>query len=266
MTMHYVEEIKANAVRRPATGLDEECKDWKLRAHDIKNIVASLSMIAEELEQSPQIRSQELGRRVSRCNEKILSLCTGKPTLSNVVGRDTETRTIHEILNDVVELADSVATRKTKLSLRGAAPVTCVGTTKPVFRILSNLVTNAVLAVNHNGGGTVTLFSSIEGEDLVIYVADNGPGMFSSGVASSKKEQAVESKLPEGRGIGLMIAEVLSYQLGGKLSLVSTGNRNTTLRFTVPIAALDQTDRSASKRQIPNAMSLFDIKDTRLCD
>lgn len=235
-------------------GSPDDHSDWRLRAHDVKNIIASLMLVGEELEASDDDRTSLLGRRIAQCNKRILELCDVRPKQSASAESQPESRTVINILRDVLDLAGCIADDGTRLSVRGDADVWCNGTGKAFFRIFANLVTNAVLAVNKNGGGTIRIFCGVSCGQLTVHVTDNGPGMFNG--QSSQATVQSQLKPPEGRGLGLMIAEVLSHQLGGKLSLVSSGRSGTTLRFVIPVEKLEREGRLEIEKHVPPALSV----------
>jgi signal transduction histidine kinase len=105
-----------------------------------------------------------------------------------------------------------------------------------LFRILANLVRNARNALEASGrDGAVTVSSRVEGADLHIDVADDGPGL---------PEKALENlyqafrggATPRGSGLGLAIAQELAAMQGGAVTLLNTGPDGATFRVTVPAA------------------------------
>ena len=92
----------------------------------------------------------------------------------------------------------------------------------PLGIIVNELVTNALKYAFQGGdSGTVTILLERTGPSAVLEIRDDGRG------------------LPEGfrvedsRGFGITLVRMLSEQLGGELSLESSGGTRAALRFTI---------------------------------
>ena len=104
-------------------------------------------------------------------------------------------------------------------------------------QVLTNLFLNAVTHAFPNGrDGTIAVkATSADGNDIEISVADNGVGM-----APDVQRQAFDPffttrRSDGGTGLGLHIVyNLVTQQLGGRLSLDSSPGHGTTIRITLP--------------------------------
>ncbi len=103
-----------------------------------------------------------------------------------------------------------------------------------IRQVIDNLVQNAI---KFSPAGTqVALSTRAEGDEVVVSVRDEGPG-----IAGAEQERVFEKfyrapgsdRLP-GTGLGLAIARLIVELHGGRIWIESDGETGTTVRFTVP--------------------------------
>jgi signal transduction histidine kinase len=103
-----------------------------------------------------------------------------------------------------------------------------------VERLLANLTRNAIEAMNARGG-KLTVRAERDGDDLVLTVADEGPGIPDE-VRAKLFGAFVTAGKPGGTGLGLSIVKKIVEEHRGTVS-VTTGAQGTT--FTVRIPQVD---------------------------
>ncbi|MFG1656244.1 ATP-binding protein [Micromonospora chersina] len=122
----------------------------------------------------------------------------------------------------------------------GAARATVTGDAPPVVtdprrleRILTNLVANGV----EHGGGDLRAELRHTGADLVIEVADRGPGIPAEHLAHvfDRFYKVDPARTGPGSGLGLAIARENARLLGGRLDVASEVGRGTRFRLTLPL-------------------------------
>jgi signal transduction histidine kinase len=106
-------------------------------------------------------------------------------------------------------------------------------------QIIGNLIKNAL----HHRKEKVAIRLDVVGENLVIAVADDGPGiepenheMVFQRYAQVKECSIVPRK---GHGLGLAGANIISRCLGGSLKLESEKGKGATFRLTIPLKLTD---------------------------
>jgi Signal transduction histidine kinase len=98
--------------------------------------------------------------------------------------------------------------------------------------VLSNLIKNACEAMH--GSGTVTITANRKDQDLILTVADNGPGIAKENI--KKIFEPFFTTKPNGTGLGLEIALQIVEGHGGTLSVFSNGPDGCTFRIVLPAA------------------------------
>jgi anti-sigma regulatory factor (Ser/Thr protein kinase) len=111
--------------------------------------------------------------------------------------------------------------------------------------VLTNLIFNAVDAMPQ--GGRISLETSIDGDDAVVRVRDNGTGMTES-VRQRCLEPFFSTKGEHGTGLGLSMVYGIIERHRGKLEIESAPGHGTTFTIRLPIAdmpAIQDSDSSA---------------------
>jgi two-component system sensor histidine kinase BaeS len=108
-------------------------------------------------------------------------------------------------------------------------------------QIVHNLVGNAV---RHTpAGGAVRVVARRAGDDVEVTVADSGEGIPPEHLPHVferfYRADRSRSRATGGAGIGLAVVRQLVEAHGGRVAVESTPGQGTTMRFTLPIAALD---------------------------
>jgi CheY-like chemotaxis protein len=99
--------------------------------------------------------------------------------------------------------------------------------------VLTNLIFNAVDAMPD--GGQITLTTSVEDEQAVIRVRDNGTGM-SEAVRQRCLEPFFSTKGDKGTGLGLSMVYGIVERHRGKLEIESAAGEGTTFIIRMPLA------------------------------
>lgn len=188
-----------------------------MQVHDVRNIASSLYLAAEELQGSQDVRTRILGARIFRACERIAQVCECS------VAKTKSQQRLLGITRDVAELGASVAEANTKVTCCGIVDQNLGRIATAVFRILANLVFNAVTALNASRGGEVSIRTHCKDGRTLIFVEDTGTG-------TTPKEQGI------GSGLGLLIADSLAIEIKAKLERKQYKADGTVYCLTLPIA------------------------------
>lgn len=205
--------------------------------HDLRNMLANAQLISDRLVDIPDPTVQRFVPKLIASLDRAISFCNS----SLQYGRAAEAAPRRELMllkPMIEEVADSQG-----LPREGA--IAFIADMEPslridadrehLFRILSNLVRNAMQAIENVEGktdGLIRVAAHREGRKVIVDVTDNGAGvppkarenLFKAFQASTKKG---------GTGLGLVIASELVQAHGGTLALIDS-ETGAHFRFDLP--------------------------------
>ena len=151
------------------------------------------------------------------------------------------------VVSEVLDLADAIAATVDSLSVPTGASVAVdvparihIHAERPRFRrALGNLVLNAMT----HGGGVVTIVVDLAGDDVLIHVCDEGPGIDAElrDSAFDRFVRGDQSRGPGGSGLGLTIAREQARAQGG--DVMAGDSRGGGTRFTLRMPLAQPPDR-----------------------
>ncbi|MGA2025852.1 MAG: ATP-binding protein [Syntrophobacteraceae bacterium] len=217
-------------------------------AHEINNPVAIMVEEAgwmgdlleeEELKQSQNVdefrRSlKQISLQGVRCKEithKLLSFARKTDPVH------------HEIqVNDTIEEILSICKERSKFNnirvqteLDEHLPLISASPTE-LQQVFMNLINNAIDAIG-SGGGLLEIRSRVEGDKVVVDIADTGHGISKSVMARIFDPFFTTKPVGKGTGLGLSICYGIIKRLGGNLTVDSSVGLGTTFHVNIPIHA-----------------------------
>jgi PAS domain S-box-containing protein len=216
----------------------------ELLSHDIKNPLAVLIGYADYLQQEATqqgvVKSVEVLPWIKRSGLTILSLVNNYLDLSRIEDQlqslKCEPVGINDLLQRIGQQYEGEAQHRKivfALSLQPKLPWV-EGDPVAIDRVLANLVQNALKFTPSEG--KVTVSSSPRGSEVVITVADTGPGITAEEIPLlfEKYRRAVGSRRKEGMGLGLFIVKTLVERHGGRIEVDSVVGSGTQFHVIFP--------------------------------
>ena len=198
--------------------------------HDLKNIVAQLSLMltnAERHRENPEFQKDMLmtvNHSVERMRKLMMQLREGATPLDGPRGID---------LADVVrriQTAKSGQGRDVELNIEER--LIARGHEDRIERVVGHLVQNALDATEN--GGRVWLRLARQGTHALIEVGDTGRGM-SPEFVRERLFKPFQTTKPTGMGIGAYESFQYVHELGGKLSVDSAVDIGTQVDLLLPL-------------------------------
>jgi len=181
-----------------------------------------------------QIRTQ--GRRCKEITHKLLSFA-----------RKTDSRIQDVQLNDLVEELIALSAQRAKFSnvdinvnLQENLPTLHVSQTE-LQQVFLNLINNALDAMEKTGG-TLNVSNGLEGDYIVVEVADDGPGIPGANLARIFDPFFTTKPVGKGTGLGLSICYGIIKKMGGDIEVRSTVDAGTTFSVKIPIPENERTE------------------------
>ncbi len=173
-----------------------------------------------------QIKTQ--GKRCREITQKLLSFARKTDTCIEDVR-------INEVINDVISFCAQRAKFSNiviKSKLQENLPVISLSHTE-IQQVLLNLMNNALDSLEKRGGN-ITLTSWLEGDEVVISVADNGPGIPRANLARIFDPFFTTKPVGKGTGLGLSICYGIIKKMGGEIDVRSVVDAGTTFYIRLP--------------------------------
>jgi PAS domain S-box-containing protein len=188
--------------------------------HDIRNDMAIILGWAELLDDHVDEDGQEFLRKILTSGEHIVELTdTARDYIETLTSEDDLAVTptpLRSVLETELDLRRE-SFPEAEFVLSGDVPDVEVTANEMLGSVFRNLLNNAV---QHNDKGTpvVTVSCEVDGEDVVVRIADNGPGIPDAQTDSifEKGNKGIESS---GSGIGLYLVRTLVKQYNGTVEI-----------------------------------------------
>lgn len=212
--------------------------------HDLKNIVAQLSLMlknAERHRDNPEFQKDMLmtvEHSVERMRQLMMQLRQGATPLDGPRGID---------LADVVrriQTAKSGQGRDVEVDIEER--LVARGHEDRVERVVGHLVQNALDATEQ--GGRVWVRLARQGKNALVEVGDTGHGM-SPEFVRERLFKPFQTTKPTGMGIGAYESFQYVHELGGKLSVDSAVSVGTQVNLLLPLFEMDPAMKSMTLRE-----------------
>ena len=223
---------------------DEKDKFFSIIAHDLKspfNALLNLSeFLVEDLSELSleEIRSfsKEINKSAHSVYNLLLNLLQWAQIKNGWMKRTEEKIALSSLLNNVIILMESVATKK-RIEIINDVNSTCFfyGDRTMISSVLQNLISNAIKFSKREG--KVIVSSKIEDEKIIVSVKDTGVGICDENLDKlfrldnhlSTAGTANES----GTGLGLILCKELVEKNNGQIWVDSEERIGTTFSFSL---------------------------------
>lgn len=249
-TLHAAEVALEEAIRLQKLAEQKCYQNMAEVAHDIKNpltaMMGHIAILRNEI--AGPLGDKTYGTCVhalDSSSRRLLGIC------ESLLGDDGEkaenehpVTNINALSDEIIELF-SVQAQERGIQLDAEIPEAFPAVSADpdeMFRVLSNLVSNAMKFTPR--GGKVQLLAEVDENDnaFVMVVRDSGVGMTREQIREVLMEDSHASTLSPhgdiGSGYGLGIVNRIVREMGGRLDIVSSENRGTRVRIKFPSSLL----------------------------
>jgi signal transduction histidine kinase len=205
-------------------------------AHEIRNPLTFIRSATDYLDSDtldPDKRktlTSGIAEEIERINQRVQELLSlGRIDPQNFTSVD-----LHEVISKSAGMAEAKAREKgISIELRlNAKPAIVAGDADRLWQLFENLIINAIDAIVR--GGKIVISSERRKEEIVVDIADNGPGI-EEGIAAHIFDPFFSTKT-KGSGLGLAIVYSIARAHGGSIELLKTSPEGTCFRVTLPPA------------------------------
>lgn len=210
-------------------------------SHDLRTPLSTILLKLDLLERVDAVRQEEIVRDIRDAAKRLSNLIDDLFTLSRIESEDQIVQVsidLNEIVRQVSGDQQIIAQTKNLnlvLDLRDE-PVTIMGNQDQLFRLVTNLVGNAI---HYTPQGTVTVKTCVKEDQAVLEVTDTGIGIPEAHLESIferfyRTEQA-RTMRRDGAGLGLAISKAIVEQHNGTIAIQSTVGQGTTIQVMFPL-------------------------------
>ena len=213
-------------------------------SHELRSPLAVLRTTVEAAEDEVASELTEIlvrqVERLDRLTRELYELASIEAGEMELVLEPVEVATVAaEVLKDFEPEAERLGVATRSMCEAGVA---CRADRRGLYRVLSNLVDNAVKYNRRDGW--VEIRTRVVDDDVVIEVEDSGAGIPASELqAVLQRFYRLDRARTPGRGglgLGLAIVKHMVQHMGGRLALNSREGLGTTVTLRFPIAPSDQ--------------------------
>jgi len=224
-------------------------------AHDLRNLLATIGLHLETLQRLSGPSGAKAADAAHALLARSATLCNNALEAAGTSGAPARRRGVDllQVAREVADLLRPGAPKGLRFDIDRSGTGSVLADPDDVFRILINLMNNAVAVANRKPGAltTIAVEVSTEGANVTIRIRDDGPGLPACVRAGLFARGSRQSK-PARHGHGLVIARELAERNGGTLALM-TSPKGTSFALTLPaLLSLLPQDRPLGRR----AMSL----------
>jgi putative PEP-CTERM system histidine kinase len=197
--------------------------------HDLKNLVAQLSLMAKNAErhgENPEFRRDML--TTLRHVVERMSHMLNQARLSTRPIQNPQSLDLAVIVRRV---CDDKRSQRPGLVCTAPEPVLAIGHPDRLEHVLAHVVQNAIDATTSSG--SIRVLAQRRGSDAVIDVIDDGVGM-STEFMQQRLFKAFQSTKESGMGIGVYESHQYVTSLGGHMAIESTQAAGTRVRIVLP--------------------------------
>jgi signal transduction histidine kinase len=212
-------------------------------SHCIKNILAAMEVSSSLMERGLESEDLDNISRVwqvfRRSSQRISQLVLNMLAYSKDRRPEVQPCSINDICREVADLChDQIEAKRATFHLDLEAQLPWIqADPQGVHRCLLNLLTNAIDAIEEEGG-EIRLVTRVAGESILISVEDNGVG-----IPPEARQQIFEvfysTKGNRGTGLGLAVTKKIVEEHGGRIAVDSAPGQGS--RFTIRLPFPDTT-------------------------
>jgi len=216
-------------------------------AHELRTPLAATQATVESALLMPhisEIETRDILGSIDRQNRRLTQLVVDLLLLARMERQSTPVRhqkcCLNDIISDLVEELETLAiasgvTLTSEIQLR--EPLTVVGNEEQLYRLVSNLIVNAIQYTPK--GGQVTVILNRSDHHALIQIQDTGIG-----IAKSEQKKIFDrfyrvrsdrSRGTGGSGLGLAIASAIVQAHHGSLQVQSELSKGSTFTIRLPL-------------------------------
>ncbi|MBO7612130.1 MAG: HAMP domain-containing histidine kinase [Elusimicrobia bacterium] len=199
-------------------------------SHDLKNVVGGISNISYYLSKTVKPESETQKKMLDLLSKEVI-------TLNNRITEVLDMTRVKQLTKSVCDLQNLIikAIEENKIDgitfEQNLVPVKVYVDPERMKQVFSNIIKNAEDAMKNNG--TITIATTIEGQNVVTTISDCGQGM-NAETLENCFDPMFSTKLAKAIGMGLTVAQQITEMHNGKIDISSEEQKGTLVKITLP--------------------------------
>lgn len=199
--------------------------------HDLRNTMLSSRLMGNRLKSHEDPMVQRSAELISRSVDRAVRMCEEALSAGTSTERtpQIERFRLDDVTDEVIAAINPTDVADAALERRGSEGVNLDADFDQVFRIILNLVRNALAA----GAQRIVIEGAREHGRTHVDIVDDGPGL-PEAIRCELFSEKMDRPAGQGTGLGLAIAWELAANHGGHIDLLRTGQEGTAFRLVLP--------------------------------
>lgn len=209
-------------------------------AHEIKNPLTPMKLSIQHLQRVFDPNDPKAKERIERVTNSLIEQIDALTHIANEFSNFAKLPQPVMTEIDLIELIKAVAALfdnddhvSVKLELNAPEAVCVNADREMILRVLNNLVSNGIQAVNLNMKPRIVISIECDQKTAYVRVSDNG-----SGIPEAQIQTIFEpyfTTKSTGTGLGLAMVKQIVENHGGSIEIEQTGAEGTTVLFSIPL-------------------------------
>lgn len=207
--------------------------------HDLRNLLANAMLLSDSLDVSQDPKVKQIAPRLVESMERAAKLCSDTLNFARAEKVEPEKQrfALKDLVDEVIATIDGQAASPVRWRNEIDDSTIALADRDQLFRVLMNLGRNAQQAmqgqIDDDGAGLVSFMAWQSGRELLIEIADTGPGI-PDNARGHLFEAFSGSSRPGGTGLGLAIAREIMRAHGGDIELDRSDGDGTAFKLRLP--------------------------------
>jgi len=218
-------------------------------AHEVNTPLTGISSYAQMLKQKypPEHPDRKLLERIENQTFRASRIVNALLNLAHQKQPELAVIDLHLVLNETLALLEHELKRGKIRVLRELDPKLpqVLGDSNKLQQVFLNLVLNSRDAMPD--GGSVTLRTRLDGERVVVEVADTGVGIPPEALPKIYDPFFTTKRVGQGTGLGLALSYGIVQEHNGSIEVASEVGRGTTMTLSFPAAPARRSARRPAK-------------------
>ncbi len=207
-------------------------------AHEIKNPLTPMKLSVQYLEKAWKDKAPDWDQRLARFTKTLVEQIDALSVIATDFSDFAKMQTVvyvkinlEEVIRFVLSLYEDTTRIQYEFKTEVAEP-SILGDRSQVIRMFTNLLNNAVQAIDVHQEGKILIHLTRELHQIIVIVADNG-----CGIPPEQKERIFQPEFTTktgGMGLGLAIVKGIAEGMNGTISFTSEEQKGTSFILNFP--------------------------------